>query len=86
MPFVVAAYNKKKGAMEFIDEKNKDDYLFISGAAHQPHHPITQSDNCIAGTKMRGLARAGESLPDGFMCPGGWKVLADYYLSLSTAS
>ena len=68
LPFVVAAYNTKKGAMEFIDEKNKADYLFISG------------------TKMRTLAKNGESLPDGFMCPGGWKVLADYYLSLASAS
>ena len=31
LPFVVAAYNTKKGAMDFYDEANKADYLFISG-------------------------------------------------------
>ncbi|MED6144059.1 Sigma1B-adaptin [Stylosanthes scabra] len=36
----------------------------------------------ISGTKMRTLARNKESPPDGFMCPGGWKVLVDYYDSL----
>eukprot|EP00053_Salpingoeca_punica_P015544 m.143631 g.143631 ORF g.143631 m.143631 type:complete len:602 (-) comp16743_c0_seq3:1168-2973(-) len=36
----------------------------------------------ISGTKMRTLARTGESLPPGFMCESGWKVLADYYKSL----
>ncbi|XP_043687789.1 ATP sulfurylase 1, chloroplastic-like [Telopea speciosissima] len=36
----------------------------------------------ISGTKMRTLAKNGENPPDGFMCPGGWKVLVDYYDSL----
>ncbi|KAK6929898.1 ATP-sulfurylase PUA-like domain [Dillenia turbinata] len=36
----------------------------------------------ISGTKMRTLARNKESPPDGFMCPGGWKVLVEYYDSL----
>lgn len=36
----------------------------------------------ISGTKMRTLAKKGESPPDGFMCPGGWQVLVDYYDSL----
>jgi 3'-phosphoadenosine 5'-phosphosulfate synthase len=36
----------------------------------------------ISGTKMRGYARNGENPPDGFMCPGGWKVLVEYYQSL----
>lgn len=31
---------------------------------------------------MRNLARMGESPPEGFMCPGGWKVLVEYYDSL----
>ncbi|KAK9129550.1 hypothetical protein Sjap_010037 [Stephania japonica] len=35
----------------------------------------------ISGTKMRTYARSGESPPDGFMCPGGWKVLVQYYES-----
>eukprot|EP00249_Psilotum_nudum_P020423 c27697_g1_i1 orf=420-1895(-) len=33
----------------------------------------------ISGTKMRNFAKNGESPPDGFMCPRGWKVLVDYY-------
>ncbi|KAL3693053.1 hypothetical protein R1sor_006704 [Riccia sorocarpa] len=37
----------------------------------------------ISGTKMRNYARNGENLPDGFMCPGGWQVLVEYYQSLS---
>jgi len=32
--------------------------------------------------QMRTLAKTKESPPDGFMCPGGWKVLVDYYDSL----
>lgn len=65
IPFRVAAYNTKKGAMDFFDPSQKEDYLFISG------------------TKMRGLAREGASLPDGFMCPSGWKILSEYYQSLN---
>lgn len=37
----------------------------------------------ISGTRMRGLARAGEDPPDGFMAPKAWKVLSEYYRSLS---
>lgn len=37
----------------------------------------------ISGTKMRTLAKNKENPPDGFMCPGGWKVLVEYYDSLS---
>lgn len=36
----------------------------------------------ISGTKMRGLARAGDTPPDGFMAPSAWKVLCDYYQSI----
>ncbi|OVA03455.1 sulfate adenylyltransferase catalytic domain [Macleaya cordata] len=36
----------------------------------------------ISGTKMRTLAKNKENPPDGFMCPGGWKVLVDYYDSM----
>ncbi|KAL0433729.1 UNVERIFIED_CONTAM: ATP sulfurylase 1, chloroplastic [Sesamum latifolium] len=39
----------------------------------------------ISGTKMRALAKNRESPPDGFMCPGGWKVLVEYYDSLSSS-
>lgn len=31
---------------------------------------------------MRTLARNKENPPEGFMCPGGWKVLVEYYDSL----
>merc|ERR1712194_671987 len=33
----------------------------------------------ISGTKMRKLAKDGETPPDGFMHPSGWKILVDYY-------
>ncbi|KAG8370278.1 hypothetical protein BUALT_Bualt14G0100400 [Buddleja alternifolia] len=39
----------------------------------------------ISGTKMRTLAKNKENPPDGFMCPGGWKVLVEYYDSLAAA-
>ena len=39
----------------------------------------------ISGTKMRTYARTGEQPPDGFMVPGAWQVLADYYRQLATA-
>ncbi|XP_032664987.1 bifunctional 3'-phosphoadenosine 5'-phosphosulfate synthase-like [Odontomachus brunneus] len=38
----------------------------------------------ISGTKMRGLAKAGQNPPDGFMSPKAWQVLAEYYQSLDT--
>lgn len=40
----------------------------------------------ISGTKMRSLARAGETPPEGFMSPLAWKVMVDYYQSLSSSS
>ncbi|KAF8394360.1 hypothetical protein HHK36_020568 [Tetracentron sinense] len=36
----------------------------------------------ISGTKMRTLAKNKENPPDGFMCPGGWNVLVEYYDTL----
>ena len=33
----------------------------------------------ISGTKMRGFARDGVELPEGFMPPKAWKVLSSYY-------
>ena len=37
--------------------------------------------NFISGTKMRQLARTGETLPDGFMGESAWKVLLEHYAS-----
>ncbi|XP_028144521.1 bifunctional 3'-phosphoadenosine 5'-phosphosulfate synthase [Diabrotica virgifera virgifera] len=37
----------------------------------------------ISGTKMRTLARNGDTPPDGFMAPKAWEVLAGYYQNLS---
>ncbi|XP_046452990.1 bifunctional 3'-phosphoadenosine 5'-phosphosulfate synthase 2-like [Daphnia pulex] len=37
----------------------------------------------ISGTRMRGLARAGESPPPGFMAEKAWDVLARYYRALN---
>jgi hypothetical protein len=45
---------------------------------------ILTNATCIL--QMRTLARNKESPPDGFMCPGGWKVLVDYYDSLALSS
>ena len=39
----------------------------------------------ISGTKMRALARAGETPPGGFMAPKAWQVLVEYYQSLSSS-
>lgn len=39
----------------------------------------------ISGTKMRTLAKNKESPPNGFMCPGGWEVLVEYYDSLAAS-
>ena len=36
----------------------------------------------ISGTKMRALARAGDTPPEGFMATSAWKVMCDYYQSL----
>jgi len=37
----------------------------------------------ISGTKMRKMAREAETPPDGFMAPKAWKVMVEYYQSLS---
>nr|KAG5714669.1 hypothetical protein BaRGS_000157 [Batillaria attramentaria] len=37
----------------------------------------------ISGTKMRKMAREGTNPPDGFMAPKAWKVMSEYYQSLS---
>jgi len=64
VPFRVAAYNKKKVAMDFYDPEKKDDFIFISG------------------TKMRALARAGDTPPEGFMAPKAWAIMVEYYASV----
>ncbi|VDM53142.1 unnamed protein product [Angiostrongylus costaricensis] len=38
----------------------------------------------ISGTRMRRLARFGQTPPDGFMAPLAWKILSDYYKSLGS--
>ena len=40
----------------------------------------------ISGTKMRALARAGDTPPDGFMPAKAWQVLVEYYQSVATSS
>jgi 3'-phosphoadenosine 5'-phosphosulfate synthase len=40
----------------------------------------------ISGTKMRALARAGETPPDGFMADKAWRVLVEYYQSLGAGN
>lgn len=36
---------------------------------------------CGIGTKMRGMARSGQTPPDGFMAPTAWEVLVEFYQS-----
>ena len=38
----------------------------------------------ISGTKMRAMARAGETPPVGFMSPCAWKVMVEYYQMLAS--
>ena len=38
----------------------------------------------ISGTRMRAMARAGETPPEGFMAPKAWKVMVEYYQQLAT--
>ena len=68
LPFVVAAYNKKKGAMEFIDEKHKDDYLFISGACLQrlmrrDDSVCAQAPRCVGWPRLASRCRTGSCAP-----------------------
>lgn len=37
----------------------------------------------ISGTQMRSAAKENKALPENFMHPSGWKVLADYYRTLN---
>lgn len=37
----------------------------------------------ISGTKMRAMAREGQTPPDGFMAPRAWKVMVEYYQSIA---
>lgn len=66
LPFKVAAYNRVNAAMEFFN----------------PQAPNAKEFDFISGSKMRGMAKAGESLPPGFMSQKGWEVLAAYYKAL----
>ncbi|XP_055351301.1 bifunctional 3'-phosphoadenosine 5'-phosphosulfate synthase-like isoform X2 [Paramacrobiotus metropolitanus] len=46
--------------------------------------PLRKDDfQTISGTKMRGMARSGEEPPSGFMGQEAWKVLSEYYQSLT---
>jgi hypothetical protein len=36
----------------------------------------------VFAMQMRNFAKNNESPPEGFMCPGGWQVLVDYYQGL----
>jgi 3'-phosphoadenosine 5'-phosphosulfate synthase len=66
LPFKVAAYNKPNQKMEFFGGPGC----------------IKEDFEFISGSRMRAMAKNGESLPPGFMSEGGWKVLSEYYKSL----
>jgi len=40
----------------------------------------------ISGSKMRKFAREGVTPPDGYMCPTGWQVVADFYKAKAAAA
>jgi len=67
LPFKVAAYNKANEAMEFFPG---------------PQAPNAGDFDFISGSRMRAAAKAGETMPPGFMSEAGWEVLAEYYRSL----
>ncbi|KAI8566323.1 hypothetical protein RHMOL_Rhmol02G0032000 [Rhododendron molle] len=70
---LVAAYDKTQGKMAFFDPSRSQDFLFISG---------TKLIGCLNTTDAS--ARKERREPSGWvMCPGGWKVLVDYYDSLA---
>jgi len=50
-------------------------------AFYDPHRK--EDFDFISGTRMRGLAKAGESPPPGFMAPKAWSVLSNFYKSLN---
>lgn len=66
LPFKVAAYNKPNQRMEFFGGPGC----------------VKEDFEFISGSRMRQMAKDGESLPPGFMSEEGWKVLAAYYKSL----
>ena len=40
---------------------------------------VKENFDFISGSKMRLMARDGETPPPGFMSPAGWEVLKAYY-------
>ena len=50
LPFIVAAYNTKKGKMDFYDEANKADYLFISGTKMRALARVCGHTSCLVLT------------------------------------
>ena len=63
LPFKVAAYNKVNQAMEFFGGPGC----------------IKENFDFISGSRMRQMAKDGETPPPGFMSPAGWEVLKAYY-------
>lgn len=63
LPFKVAAYNKVTSQMEFFGGPGC----------------VKENFEFISGSRMRAMAKAGETPPPGFMSPAGWEVLVAYY-------
>lgn len=66
LPFKVAAYNKPNQRMEFFGGPGC----------------VKEDFEFISGSRMRQMAKDGETLPPGFMSEKGWEVLSAYYKSL----
>ena len=62
-PFKVAAYNKKTSSMEFFGGPGC----------------VKEDFEFISGSRMRAMAKSGETPPPGFMSQKGWEVLVEYY-------
>ena len=80
LPFVVAAYNTKKGAMDFYDEANKADYLFISGTKMRALAKVCMTS---AVSQLTALTR---SRRQGSRCRPASCAPADGRCSLSTTA
>ena len=77
VPFQFAAYDSKK-------------------VSNRPGNPLgamnfydaSRADDFvkISGSKMRKFAREGVTPPDGYMCPTGWTVVANFYKEKAAAA
>lgn len=85
IPFRVAAYDVKNKKMTFFDPTRKDEFDFISGTKMRSNYLFFCSivEFVFTSFVFTEFARTGEDPPDGFMTPKAWKIISDYYQSLT---